>query len=146
MDAQPLPRNPTPEDSLVVYLVVRKDLNMGIGKVGAQCGHAVHLLDLEYRKFCENGAFWDPLVCGSGLPNLVQRITLWENMEENGGFTKLVLGAHDKDWFKLKEIYNPIVVIDAGKTEVAPKTTTVMILPPMFRDERDPLLKKQRLL
>lgn len=146
MKANPLLREPTPEDSLVVYLVVRKDLKMGPGKIGAQCGHAVHLLNLEYRKFCENGAFWDSMVLGSDLPNLHKRITLWESMDENGRFTKIVLGAHDKDWFKLKELYEPVTVIDAGKTEVAPCTETVMILPPMFKDERDPLLKRQRLL
>jgi len=146
MKADPLPREPTPDDSLIVYLVVRKDLKMGPGKIGAQCGHAVQLLDMEYRKFCENGAFWDTLVLGADIPNLHKRITLWESMEENGRFTKIVLGAHDKDWFKLKEIYDPIIVIDAGKTEIAPDSATIMILPPMFKDERHPLLKRQRLL
>ena len=137
MRAEPLSTEPAPDNPLVVYLVVRKDLNMGVGKTAAQCGHAVHIFNMWYREMLKGQ---------KGCNHLFYRYQLWESRKDNGGFTKIVLGAHDKEWLKLKELYDPITVTDAGNTEVPPGTETVMILPPMLRGERLPLLKKQRIL
>lgn len=148
MECSVLPHNPSHDDPLIVYLIVRKDLNMGPGKIGAQCGHAVHLLKraAETAKSIveiHRTSISNERQCTNSFLN---RMDLWENRPDNGGFTKIVLGAHDKDWFKLKDQYNPIIVVDAGNTEVDPGTETVMILFPMFKSERNSLLKRQRLL
>lgn len=125
-----LPRKATTEDPLSLYLIVNKDLNMGTGKVGAQCGHAVQYF-IEYDRE------------ESTSLNLDHRIYGWKN---NSRIGKIVLGANTNEFNKLKEDYDPIVVVDAGLTQIAAGSETVICLYPMFKDERCKLLKRLQLL
>jgi peptidyl-tRNA hydrolase, PTH2 family len=113
------------DDPIVMYLIVRKSLNMGVGKIAAQCGHAVQLL-LESKPESETFTIW--------------------NDKDNGGMRKIVLSASDNEWEKLKEKYNPFIVLDAGITEVAAGSETVMALLPMYRSQRCNVLKRLRCL
>lgn len=130
------------EDPLNVYLIVNKDLGMSIGKIGAQCGHAIQYLIRNYYN--------DLRGIGAPVPeihkfngNLHNRMVGWEYHSRIG---KIVLGADTKEFNKLKEEYDPIVVVDAGLTEITPNSETVICLYPMFKDERSKTLKRLQLL
>ena len=135
------PKAPVKEvDELYMYFVVNRDLEMGCGKIGAQCAHAVQLALLEekrLRKIKDKSAT---------ETNILLRMEYWCDRRLNAGFNKIVLGADKKEWLYIKEVYNPITVADAGRTEVAPGSETVMILWPMFKNERCKTLSRMRLL
>jgi len=116
----------TDDNLLVVYSLVKKHLNMSSGKIGSQCGHAVHYLLKEY---------YEKLNCNE----FNQRMTLWIESKEH---TKITLSTSDKEWEILKKEYNFIYVTDAGKTEISTGTETVAILYPMLKSERSKVLKR----
>lgn len=135
------PQKPTDDDVLVMYFIVRQELGMGAGKVGAQCAHACQLILMEdkrlrrYTKSMSPSEQW-----------MLLRMEHWNDHNLNGGFRKVVLKADEKEWKALKEIYDPIIVQDAGLTEVEPGSETVMVLWPMYKNERDKVLKRLRCL
>lgn len=114
---------------------------MGAGKVGAQCAHACQLILLENQTLRRSLGSLSP-----SQQNILIRIDYWNNGDLNGGFRKVVLKADEKEWSALKEIYDPIIVCDAGLTEVEPGSETVMVIWPMYKDERDKTLKRLRCL
>lgn len=123
----------TEENTLVLYSIVRKSLGMSAGKIAGQCQHAMQYLMEEYNKNNDDGL----------ATHLFSRVNAWINTKTH---TKVILEASDNEWAKLKEEYDPIVVIDAGKTEIAAGSETVICLYPMFRSERNGLLKRLQLL
>jgi PTH2 family peptidyl-tRNA hydrolase len=131
-------------DPLVMYLIVRESLNMGAGKVGAQCGHAVQLIMLEWMKLHKLA------LAESGL-NEKEKIQYtkfndWVDRKTNGSFRKVVLRAKDKEWEKIKNELDHVLVTDAGLTEVAAGSETVMALWPMKKSERPPMIKRLQIL
>ena len=111
----------------VIYLVVRKDLKMGVGKIAAQCGHAVEFLSLKCSK---------------------------EIMQEyvTSGHTKVVLKVPDeKDFSTLVEqcINYKVpfeVVVDAGRTQIAPNSATVVGIGPIRKMDAKTLVGGLKLL
>lgn len=95
-------------------IVVRKDLNMSIGKIASQVGHGV--LD-AYKE---------------ALRKYPKYVEIWEN----SGSKKVVLGVNSlSDIIKLKEkaLSQEIpfsVISDAGRTEVEPGSITVIAVGP----------------
>lgn len=139
-----LPRQPTEEDGLNVYLIVNTDLNMGVGKVGGQCGHAIqYLMQLkqDYNDLEENGDLSNFPITNSS--DFYSRMYDWLDSTNHA---KIVLGANGKEFEKIKLEYNPIVVKDAGKTQIEAGSETVICLYPMFKDERTKTLKRLQLL
>ena len=134
------PRIPTSDDQLFVYMIVNKVLEMSSGKIGAQCGHAIQLLLLEQNRIARLVEKTD------SENNILLRMEYWCTRYINGGFNKIVLGANPKEWAYIKDNYNPIIVTDAGRTEVEPGSETVMALWPLFKDERCNILSRMRLL
>ena len=95
-----------------MVLCVRTDLGMGKGKVAAQCGHATLWL---YKK-----------AMGSD-PSMVDR---WEAR----GQAKVALKvAGEEEMLALKQAARSLglqtnVVLDAGRTQIAPNTRTVLAI------------------
>lgn len=134
------PKEQTVEDKLIMYLIVRESLNMSVGKIAAQVGHAVQLINIRYHSLN------DKIGRSDEETNMIHRYNFWVDHNANDGFTKIVCKASDKEWELLKLIYKPTVVVDAGKTEVAPMSETVMSIFPVYKEERDKILKRLRLL
>lgn len=112
-----------------MYLVVRESLGMSIGKTAAQCAHASQMLQLEY----DSGS-------GEDISRVFQE---WLQ----SSFRKVVLKADDKEWEKVKaECPNHVVVRDAGLTEIAAGSETVIGIWPMRRSERPKILTKLQVL
>jgi peptidyl-tRNA hydrolase len=123
-------------NDLVLYSIVRKDLGMSGGKIPGQCQHAMQYFMQHYLKVKYNTSF----TIGDSF------MDRYENWINSNTHTKIILEASDKEWEKLREEYDPIIVIDAGKTEIPAGSETVMILYPMLRDERSKTLKRCQLL
>lgn len=145
----------TQEDPIVMYLVVRESLNMGMGKVGAQCGHAVGLLDRKWDQidieiqglidavYGPSAGLWED------LPQVIKdQIKIWDEWEATS-FRKVVLKADDKEWVRVKaEIpeSHRIVVVDAGLTEIPSGSETVIGIWPMHKSQRPKILTKLQVL
>lgn len=132
----------TQEDPIVMYLIVRESLNMGTGKIAAQCGHAVGMLHLKYSEFDGmNSAGW----LGSKETKLYIQFNDWLK----GSFRKVVLKADEKEWAKLKAELEPddfIIVVDAGLTEIAPGSETVIGVFPTLKSEAPKIIKRLQVL
>ncbi len=62
-----------------------------------------------------------------------------------GNSTKIVLGADTKTFTKLSRKSPELVVVDAGKTEIAPNTKTVICFWPMEKDSNKDIKRLQLL-
>ncbi len=139
-------------DPLVMYLVVKKSLEMGPGKTAAQCAHASQMLTLKYFEknnildYLAEEIFYDSSLAEGPdwKDNLVfcQVFSTW--LQES--FRKVVLVANDSQFERLKEDPNHVVVVDAGLTEIAPGSETVIGLWPRRRSTCSKLIQKLQVL
>ena len=114
-----------------MVIVVRKDLNMSIGKTSAQVAHAAL------------GAYKKSLSKNSNV------VMNWENMS---GQAKIVLGVDNEK--QLLEIKNKAeqaglitcLIHDAGRTQVAPNTATCCAIGPDLVQKIDEITGKLKLL
>jgi len=133
-------------DTLVMYLIVKETLNMSVGKIATQVGHAVDLMKDKFSDIllCEQKMYYG--VDEKKIINEIEIINNWLHLS-NGGRRKVALRADDKEWIKIKNEYpDSIVVIDAGITEINPGSETVIALFPMLKSERSKTLKRLRTL
>lgn len=99
-------------EEYVMYLLVRKDLKMGKGKIAAQCGHAVQELTEK---------------CPFELKRKYYKT----------GCTKIVLQVCSEDeliekWQEIRKItFLYSVVVDAGKTQIETGSKTVLGIGPV---------------
>ena len=114
-----------------MVIVVRTDLNMSLGKISAQVGHAVL------------GAY------KLSLQNDITKTNNWENFS---GQAKIVLGVSNKE--ELFEIQKKAkeaglitcLIHDAGRTQVAPNTPTCCAIGPDIVENIDKITGKLKLL
>jgi peptidyl-tRNA hydrolase len=78
------------EDPIVMYIVVRRSLNLTAGKVGGQCGHAVHYF---MRAFAKEYA-------QVMVRPIIEPALLWDASPDH---TKVVLGATDEEFEQVKK-------------------------------------------
>jgi len=102
-------------------LLVRHDLKMGKGKVAAQCSHAiVHCYE-------------------EGLRLRPKEINSWESNNKPMNIFKV---ADEETMLEFQQLaiekgFNTYVVVDAGRTQVAPRSKTVMAIGPVESEEID---------
>jgi peptidyl-tRNA hydrolase len=146
------------EDPIVVYIIVRESLGMSIGKTAAQCAHASQILLLKYfdikedQSKLERKIFNQESIIGTedakvfiALNNsLIYIFDEWLN----SSFRKVVLKADDKEWDKIKNACptNHVLVVDAGLTDIAPGSETVIGLWPMYKSKVPKVIKKLQVL
>lgn len=113
-----------------MVLVVRSDLQMSKGKIGAQCAHAAIICHEEaHRKRPDLLNAW----LATGQPKVVVQVNSMQRIEA------LAKAAQEKN------IVNGMVR-DAGRTQVAAGTVTVLGLGPDSVSNIDSLTKSLRLL
>ena len=115
------------------YLIVNSELNMSPGKLSAQMAHAGQLLTKKYYQLKLSGLLTFELL------NIFDQ---WDNAD----YGKIVLEADPKEWIKVKELSDHIVVIDNGLTQIAAGSETVIIFWPMYKSQAPKLIKRLRLL
>jgi len=129
------------DDPWVLYLVVNKDLNMGLGKVAAQCGHGVGQLDI-YHESILTKSLQGKKLSKQEMAHF-DRVSSWRK----DSFRKIVLEGSNKTWNRLKSLdCKHFIVRDAGFTEVSPGSETVIAYLPMQKSQVPELLAKLRLL
>ena len=114
-----------------MVIVVRKDLNMSIGKTSAQVAHAAL------------GAY------KLSLKNSSDKVANWENFS---GQAKIVLGVgNEKELLEIKEKADKnglitCLIHDAGRTEGSPNTVTCCAIGPDTIQKIDEITGKLKLL
>lgn len=153
--AAELPR----EDPLVMYLVVRKSLNMSGGKTAAQCAHAAQMLTMRYyelketssklqRSFRDNKDVPVPADVMAAYKAMAPKISIFGEWVA-AAIRKVVLEADEKEWAKLKaEIKDSehAKVVDAGYTELEPGTETVIGLWPIRKSQASKTVRRLQAL
>jgi PTH2 family peptidyl-tRNA hydrolase len=115
---------------LKMWLAVRTDLDMSLGKACAQAGHAfghLHLLAQQQK----------PVVFKNYLENATPKITVRVDGES------ALLRVHNEAQAAGITSY---IVHDAGRSELEPNTATVCAFGPAYHDELPSFLKRLRLL
>lgn len=134
-------------DPIVMYLIVKESLEMSIGKTAAQCAHGSQMLQLKFNKL--QNEVTNAIKDLSVEPNWIQEYPeyfIYSQWLETS-FRKVVLRANDYQFERLKkECPNHIVVVDAGITEIAPGSETVLGLWPMYRSTCPKYLTKIQVL
>lgn len=148
------------EDPIVMYLIVHDSLNMGVGKTAAQCAHASQMLTLRYfdskkelsRLHDEMSKFH---AASQDVPQPLKDRSLLICRQSsimgewlNSSFRKVVLKASDKEWVKLKEEFKDsmVLVVDAGLTEIAAGSETIIGLWPMRKSQASKTIKRLQVL
>jgi len=121
------------EDPLVMYLIIREDINMSLGKSCAQCAHASQMLLIKYTD----------AIINNDISILSEQHKIFGQWLQSS-FRKVVLKADDKEWAKLKvECQNQMIIVrDAGFTELSPGTETVIGLFPMYKSQAPKVIKR----
>lgn len=147
------------EDPIVMYLIVHETLGMSMGKTAAQCAHASQMLTLDYfetkdkskvlqKKIIETPTDSDELdVLKAMYAQQGRKLSVFGEWL-SGSFRKVVLRADDKEWAKIQKDYGDhmIMVVDAGLTEIAAGSETVIGLWPMRKSQAPKTIKKLQVL
>jgi len=128
-------------DPIVQYLIVRKDLNMSVGKIGAQIAHGAEMFILRYTELKQVLNCCDDKYI---RPN--ERIVGMVDDWLGSSFTKVVLGGKKKDFDKIISELNVFLVRDAGLTEVEPNSETVIVTWPMLKSTQPKCLARLQAL
>lgn len=129
------------EDPIVMYLIVNEELNMSIGKTGAQCAHGAQILLLKNIQEQKD-------MMSASSPYEQERFDLFNDWLNNS-FRKVVLKASKQEWNRLIEelpINDYSIVIDAGLTEIATGSNTVLAVMPMYKSKVPKCIKRLQLL
>ena|ERR1700733_6079702 len=130
------------DDPITMYIIVREELGMGVGKIAAQCCHACQAVLLHYFKAQIIGAKLH------GLPtNESEQVKTTTDWLANGS-RKITLKANEKEWLALKNEFSKIVFIisDNGLTQLKPNTETCMAFSPMRKSLVSKNVKKLQCL
>eukprot|EP00879_Flechtneria_rotunda_P016705 GHRR01017481.1.p1 GENE.GHRR01017481.1~~GHRR01017481.1.p1 ORF type:complete len:191 (+),score=51.28 GHRR01017481.1:152-724(+) len=110
-----------PREELKMVLVVNQSLNMGKGKIGAQCAHAAAGVIGKYRRNSEQLFKWWER-CGQ--PKIALKVPDEQRMNE------LAQKA-------LQQELPAYIVCDAGRTQVAAGSQTVLAIGPGYKSDID---------
>ena len=123
-------------DPICMYLIVRVDVDivMSAGKMCAQVAHATGMLMDDYWAL-KNRMYYEH------SSESMARLRVFDDWRDTN-YRKVVIRANNKEWEKLKADYpDHVLVIDAGFTQVAPSTETVIGLWPQYKSKRSNTLK-----
>jgi len=146
------------EDPIVMYLIVHETLGMSMGKTAAQCAHASQMLTLDYFEKKDKSRALQKKIQETTDPDELhlmkelyaehgRKLSIFGEWLQ-GSFRKVVLRADDKEWAKIQKDYGShmIMVVDAGLTEIAAGSETVIGLWPMRKSQAPKTIKKLQVL
>ena len=116
------------EDNIVEYILVNKELNMGVGKIAGQVAHVQTIIDNKIKDY----------------PN-PDALKWYKQWFEAGPQTKIILRAKEKDLLKAIEM-GAVEVRDKGLTEIAPNSLTAVGFIPQPKSNLVSFTKKFQLL
>lgn len=124
------------ENKIVEYILVNKELNMGVGKIAGQVAHVQTIIDNKIKNYAN-----------LEIPtlDLLDAIRWYEQWFSVGPQTKIILGAKEKDLLKAIEM-GAVEVRDKGLTEIPPNSLTAVGFIPQPKDNLVDFTKKFQLL
>ena len=134
-------------DPIIQYYIVRTDVPMSIGKIGAQIAHDAQMFIQEYerREWAQAGYGSADLVEPPKIEDFTPEVQLTIKWLESS-FTKVVLGGKKKDFERIKAELMVFMVRDAGLTEVEPNTETVLVTWPILKSTQPKFLSRLQTL
>lgn len=124
-------------DRIVMYIVIPTSLKMGVGKVGATCGHAVQLFMDEYHRYARSAMVEEDKEC----------VLVRQWLESS--YAKIVLGASDSEFAnvrKLGDLVRAVTVIDVGLKQVPAGSITAVGFWPMLKSSAPSAIRELELL
>jgi len=115
--------------SYVMYILVNNDLKMGKGKIASQVGHVVGLIVEDIMRNALESKTDDVLdsTRGIGKSSANEDYQMFLEWKKNYGHKKIVLKAKEEDLTNfIKTEQKCCYILDAGKTQIAPKSLTVV--------------------
>ena len=119
-------------DPLIQYYIVRTDIPMSAGKIGAQIAHGAQMFVLRYETLTER--------------HKTEMTPLKPEYEALLGVVKVVLGGKKKDFEKIIAELSVFLVRDAGLTEVEPNSETVLVTWPIRKSAQPKCLSRLQTL
>lgn len=120
-------------EELTMYIFVNKSLGMGKGKIAGQVGHAAQYvtakilragMDCIIQNHLKN--ILSPMkIDDTSLPDEYERYMKWES-----GSKKVILQATQEELEQLQKMPESVSVYDAGRTQIAPNSLTVVAFYP----------------
>jgi PTH2 family peptidyl-tRNA hydrolase len=122
-------------DELVQYFVINSELNMSPGKIAVQVAHVAVIIIFSRKDLS--------FISKSNIEeyNNNKRIKDWYKKDQK----KIILRGKQKDLEKLVE-QGFYYIKDIGLTEVPAGSLTCVGLPPMYKSEAQPYIKRLQLL
>lgn len=130
------------EDKIVEYILVNKELNMGVGKIAGQVAHVQTIIDNKIRHYADRDK--DPSLSPLSI-DLIDALRWYEQWFSKGPQTKIILRAKEKDLLKAIEM-GAVEVRDKGLTEIPPNSLTAVGFIPQPKDNLVDFTKKFQLL
>lgn len=130
------------EDKIIEYILVNKELNMGVGKIAGQVAHVQTIIDNKIRHYADRDK--DPSLSPLTV-DLIDALRWYEQWFYDGPQTKIILRAKEKDLLKAIEM-GAVEVRDKGLTETPPNSLTAVGFIPQPKDNLVDFTKKFQLL
>lgn len=124
------------DDKIVEYIIINKELGMGVGKVAGQVAHVQTIIDNKIKYI-------------AGLKELNEKdlsvLGWYEDWFLNGSQTKIILRAKEKDLLKAIEM-GAFPIRDNGLTEIPAGSLTVVGFLPQPKSNLQEFTRRFQLL
>lgn len=137
-------------EKLVEYILVNKELNMGVGKIAGQVAHVQTVIDnkifeLDDKIYFLSEEILDEDIMDTRFAKEKELINNYYDWFHTGSQTKIILRAKEKDLLKAIDM-GAIYIIDKGLTEIPPGSLTAVGFFPQPKDNLVDFTKKFQLL
>ncbi|UYE92570.1 putative petidyl-tRNA hydrolase [Efunavirus H1] len=135
---------------IVEYILVNKELNMGVGKIAGQVAHVQTVIDnkifeLDDKIYFLSEEILDEDIMDTRFAKEKELINNYYDWFHTGPQTKIILRAKEKDLLKAIDM-GAIYIIDKGLTEIPPGSLTAVGFFPQPKDNLVDFTKKFQLL
>ena len=135
---------------LVEYILVNKELNMGVGKIAGQVAHVQTVIDnkifeLDDKIYFLSEEILDEDIMDTRFAKEKELINNYYDWLYSGSQTKIILRAKEKDLLKAIDM-GAMYIRDNGLTEIPSGSLTVVGFFPQPKDNLVDFTKKFQLL
>lgn len=135
---------------LVEYILVNKELNMGVGKIAGQVAHVQTVIDnkifeLDDKIYFLSEETLDEDIMDTRFAKEKELINNYYDWLYSGSQTKIILRAKEKDLLKAIDM-GAVYIRDNGLTEIPSGSLTVVGFFPQPKDNLVDFTKKFQLL
>ena len=134
------------DDKIVEYIIINKELDMGVGKIAGQVAHVQTIIDNNFKHIADNSQRNFYLKTGIELDEKDLSVLEWyEKWFLVGSQTKIVLKAKEKDLLNAIKL-GGFEVRDNGLTEIPKGSLTVVGFIPQPKSNLEKFTKRLQLL